>query len=100
MLSFDTNIFPYKRGVYIVGGSIRDLLCDRPPVDYDVVVQGDLVGVATRGIPANTLGALWVRYTDVEDSAAKMLVKQPVAAYVEQVYGRPREFLVSLSYEF
>jgi len=29
---------------------------------------------------------LWVRYTDVEDSAAKMLVKQPVAAYVEQVY--------------
>ena len=22
------------------------------------------------------------------------------AAYVEQVYGRPREFLVSLSYEF
>ncbi len=29
---------------------------------------------------------LWVRYTDVEDVGAKMLVKQPVAAYVEQVY--------------
>lgn len=29
---------------------------------------------------------LWVRYTDVEDLTARMLVKQPVAAYVEQVY--------------
>ena len=29
---------------------------------------------------------LWVRYTDVEDKAARMLVKRPVAAYVEQVY--------------
>jgi len=29
---------------------------------------------------------LWVRYTDVEDAAAKMLVKRPVAAYVEKVY--------------
>jgi len=27
-----------------------------------------------------------VRYTDVEDTSAKMLVKQPVAAYVEKVY--------------
>ncbi len=29
---------------------------------------------------------LWIRYTDVEDATAKMLVKQPVAAYVEKVY--------------
>ncbi len=29
---------------------------------------------------------LWVRYTDVADAGAKMLIKRPVAAYVEQVY--------------
>ena len=29
---------------------------------------------------------LWVRYADSEDETAKALVKQPVAAYVEQVY--------------
>jgi len=29
---------------------------------------------------------LWVRYRDKDDQAAKELVKDPVAAYVEQVY--------------
>jgi len=29
---------------------------------------------------------LWVRYRDVKDDAAKMLVKRPFAAYVEKVY--------------
>jgi len=29
---------------------------------------------------------LWVRYTEHEDKTAKMLVQQPIAAYVEQVY--------------
>ena len=29
---------------------------------------------------------LWVRYEDAEDDAASMLVKKPVAAYVEKVY--------------
>lgn len=29
---------------------------------------------------------LWVRYSDQEDTAAKALVKRPVAAYVERVY--------------
>ena len=40
-LPIDTNIFPRKKGVYIVGGSIRDLLCGRTPLDYDLVVKGD-----------------------------------------------------------
>jgi poly(A) polymerase len=48
MLPFDTNIFPHKRGVYIVGGSIRDLMCDRTPFDYDMVVQGDPASFAKR----------------------------------------------------
>jgi hypothetical protein len=29
---------------------------------------------------------LWVRYADAEDAGAKMLIKKPVAAYVEKVY--------------
>jgi len=41
MLPIDTNIFPQKKGVYIVGGSIRDLLYGRTPCDYDLAVQGD-----------------------------------------------------------
>ena len=30
---------------------------------------------------------LWVSYADSKDDTAKRLVKKPVAAYVEQVYG-------------
>ena len=29
---------------------------------------------------------LWVRYRDKDDQAAKELIKDPIAAYVEQVY--------------
>ena len=39
LLPFDTALFPHTNGVFIVGGSIRDLLCNRAPIDYDVVVK-------------------------------------------------------------
>ena len=29
---------------------------------------------------------LWIRYQEQEDTAAKMIVRRPVAAYIEQVY--------------
>ena len=32
--------------VYLVGGSVRDLLLDRPHVDLDVAVEGDAIGLA------------------------------------------------------
>jgi len=35
------DLFPRLPGVYMVGGSIRDLLLDRSPSDYDLVVLGD-----------------------------------------------------------
>lgn len=38
MLPFDVNIFPFKTGVYLVGGSVRDLLAGRVPYDYDLAV--------------------------------------------------------------
>lgn len=45
------------------------------------LVVGDIVGISKKGFEY-----LWVRYADAEDSAAKALVKRPIAAYVEQVY--------------
>jgi tRNA nucleotidyltransferase/poly(A) polymerase len=38
MIQFDSKIFPQTKGAYIVGGSIRDLLLGRTPVDYDIAV--------------------------------------------------------------
>jgi len=48
-------------------------------------VTGLVVGSIT-GIDKGGWDYLWVRYHDVEDTSAKALVKQPQAAYVEQVY--------------
>ncbi len=35
-----------QAAVYIVGGFVRDLLLDRPSLDYDLVVEGDAIAVA------------------------------------------------------
>jgi len=48
MIQMDTKIFPETPGAFIVGGSIRDMLCGRSPVDYDVAVLGDPVEFARR----------------------------------------------------
>ena len=42
---------------------------------------GPITGIAKKGWEY-----LWVRYADAEVPAAKAIVKQPVAAYVEKVY--------------
>ena len=46
--------------VFVQGGRSIDYTPDSNVAAGDVVVQGDLVGVATRAIEANTLGALAV----------------------------------------
>ena len=48
MLPFDTNIFPFKTGVFVVGGSIRDLLAGRTPHDYDLAVHRNCANFASR----------------------------------------------------
>lgn len=55
MLPFDTNIFPFKRGVYLVGGSVRDLVSGRVPYDYDLAVRQDPADFA-RGLATATGG--------------------------------------------
>jgi len=42
---------------------------------------GSITGINKRG-----WDCLWIRYADIEDTAAKMLVKRPLSVYVEQVY--------------
>ena len=39
MIHFNSNIFFQTKGAYIIGGSIRDLLLDRIPTDYDIAVM-------------------------------------------------------------
>jgi tRNA nucleotidyltransferase/poly(A) polymerase len=46
MINIDRKIFPETPGAYIVGGSIRDMLLGRSPIDYDVAVLGDPVKFA------------------------------------------------------
>ncbi|UCF90157.1 MAG: CCA tRNA nucleotidyltransferase [Desulfobacterales bacterium] len=41
MAQFNINSLPKTKGVYVVGGSLRDLLLGRTPSDYDIVVCGD-----------------------------------------------------------
>ena len=42
---------------------------------------GDITGIVKSG-----WAYLWLRYQEVEDTTAKMLIQKPIAAYVEQVY--------------
>lgn len=57
MIQVDTEIFPKTAGTFLVGGSIRDILCGRSPVDYDVAVLGDPLEYARR-IESRTGGHL------------------------------------------
>ena len=41
MIQIDTKIFPKSCSAFIVGGAIRDILCGRSPIDYDIAVAGD-----------------------------------------------------------
>ena len=55
MFQIDPKIFPRAVGAFLVGGSIRDMLCGLSPLDYDVAVLGDPVEYAHR-VEAHTNG--------------------------------------------
>jgi len=57
MIHFNSNIFPQKKGAYIIGGSIRDLLLGRTPTDYDIAVTGNPEKFAKK-MAANISGRL------------------------------------------
>jgi tRNA nucleotidyltransferase/poly(A) polymerase len=41
MMDFNIDALPRRKGVYIVGGSLRDRLLGRIPTDVDIAVHGD-----------------------------------------------------------
>ncbi|MFC1876584.1 CCA tRNA nucleotidyltransferase [Thermodesulfobacteriota bacterium] len=41
MMNFNIDALPRRKGVYIVGGSLRDRLLGRIPTDVDIAVHGD-----------------------------------------------------------
>jgi putative nucleotidyltransferase with HDIG domain len=42
------NFMPRSQNLFIVGGTVRDLLLNRPPRDYDIVTTGDPADAAAR----------------------------------------------------
>ena len=41
MIPFNTKILPGTKGVYMVGGSVRDLILGQRSTDYDIAVRGN-----------------------------------------------------------
>lgn len=46
MYNFNLNFIPMHKGVFIVGGSVRDMMLGLAPKDYDIAVIGDAGAVA------------------------------------------------------
>jgi tRNA nucleotidyltransferase/poly(A) polymerase len=65
MISFDTEIFKKSlwKGAYIVGGSVRDRLLGRTPLDFDVAVFGDAKRFAKRlaTVTNGHIGWSWIK---------------------------------------
>jgi poly(A) polymerase len=47
-MQININFIPREKNLYFVGGTVRDLLLNRPPRDYDIVTTGDPIAAATR----------------------------------------------------
>lgn len=79
--------------VYIVGGFVRDLLMDRPSLDFDMVVEGDAIALG-KNLVARYGGrvAIHARFgtakwdvSDVRGSLVKTLLPGCPASYSEQI---------------
>jgi tRNA nucleotidyltransferase/poly(A) polymerase len=57
MIRIPPHIFPKNPGAYLVGGSIRDILLGRPPLDFDIAVFDEPDSYA-KHIAANISGSL------------------------------------------
>lgn len=71
-------------------GSRRGTGSDDPwEITYRFAGSPNVTGLSVgpiSGIEKKGWEYLWVRYADAEDDAAKILVKRPIGAYIEQVY--------------
>ena len=76
MIHIDPKIFPKSRGAYIVGGAIRDILCGRAPLDYDVAVATDPAGFALR--LANNIGGRPVEIGKAGQEIIRVVAKETI----------------------
>lgn len=45
--NLDLDFLPaYRKGIYLVGGTVRDALMGKQPSDFDLAVSGDIAGIA------------------------------------------------------
>lgn len=80
----------YAAGELLYLGSTGDIVPGLPTeVTYEFAASANASGLSIGSIAGITKAGhdyLWVLYEDDEDTAAKKLVKKPLAAYVERVY--------------
>jgi poly(A) polymerase len=62
--------FLRKRRAYLVGGSVRNLLLRESCVDWDIAIDGDVIGIGKQ--IANALGGFFVH---MHDKASRIIVK-------------------------
>ncbi|MGD8610300.1 MAG: HD domain-containing protein [Desulfobacterales bacterium] len=94
MIHIDPKLFPKTDGAYLVGGSIRDMLCGRSPVDYDVAVLGDplefarLIATRTKGrlVEIGKPGQMVIRV--VSDSAIVDITQAKDASIQQDLMAR------------
>ncbi len=104
MHPFFSEILPAESGIYIVGGSVRDLLLGRCPVDCDIVVDGDPM-ILARKLATKTsghvvqIGAPGKRITRVTAGSAVFEIA-PVAGQNIEADLLRRDFTINaLAYE-
>ena len=77
--------------VLFVGATGRQGTESDPEITYNFIVSDNATSLTVGDITVTTKPGhdyLWVFFEDIEDTSADMTVKQPKAAYVEQVYER------------
>ena len=74
------------RGVYVVGGVVRDLLLDRPLVDIDLVTEGDAIDLVQR-IVAGSKVTVHQRFRTASFCAGGVSID--VATARRETYARP-----------
>jgi len=104
MHPFFSEILPAEPGIYIVGGSVRDLLLGRSPMDCDIVVEGDPM-ILARKLAIKTsghvvqLGAPGKRITRVTSGSAVFEIALVAGQTIEDDLLR-RDFTINaMAYE-
>src|SRR5207244_7294417 len=75
-----------SRAVYAVGGTVRDLLLDRPLIDLDLAFEGDAIAVLRAALPA-VRSTTHVRFSTATATVGGLRID--VATARRESYTRP-----------